>query len=63
MSFWKSLCRRFHAILHSDSDSGELPATGGDVPMGAIWLGIGAVGLGGIAVTAAAARRRASQNS
>ena len=47
----------------SDSDSGELPATGGDVPMGAIWLGIGAVGLGGIAVTAAAARRRASQNS
>ncbi|MDZ8170837.1 LPXTG cell wall anchor domain-containing protein [Microbacterium xanthum] len=45
------------------SGSGELPATGGDVPMGAIWLGIGAVGLGGIAVTAAAARRRAAQNS
>ena len=47
----------------TDGGSGELPATGGDVPMGAIWLGVGAVGLGGIAVTAAAARRRASQNS
>ncbi|MEI3865712.1 hypothetical protein V6S02_01315 [Microbacterium sp. CCNWLW134] len=43
--------------------SGALPATGGDaVPAAAIWLGAGAVGLGGIAVTAAVARRRAATN-
>ncbi|WP_141937052.1 hypothetical protein [Microbacterium sp. SLBN-154] len=42
---------------------GSLPATGGDaVPAAAIWLGAGAVGLGGIAVTAAVARRRAAAN-
>jgi hypothetical protein len=41
--------------------SGSLPATGGDaVPAAAVWLGAGAVGLGGIAVTAAVARRRAA---
>lgn len=42
---------------------GSLPATGGDaVPAAAVWLGAGAVGLGGIAVTAAVARRRAAAN-
>ncbi|AZC12328.1 hypothetical protein [Microbacterium sp. ABRD28] len=42
---------------------GTLPATGSDaVPAAAIWLGAGAVGLGGIAVTAAVARRRAAAN-
>lgn len=39
--------------------TGGLPATGGDVPVAAIWLGVGAVGIGGIAVVAAVARRRA----
>ena len=37
-----------------------LPATGGEVPAAAIWLGVGAIGIGGIAVAAAVARRRAS---
>ncbi|MEV8273692.1 hypothetical protein [Microbacterium sp. NPDC077184] len=40
---------------------GGLPATGGDVPGAALWLGVGALGVGGIAVAAAAARRRASR--
>ena len=39
--------------------SGGLPATGGTVPVGAIWLGVGAIGIGGIAVVAGVARRRA----
>lgn len=43
---------------------GSLPATGGDaIPAAAIWLGAGAVGLGGIAITAAVARRRAAANA
>lgn len=37
---------------------GGLPVTGGSIPAGALWLGVGAVGLGGIAVAAAVARRR-----
>lgn len=37
---------------------GQLPATGGTVPAAAIWAGVGAIGLGGIAVAAVAARRR-----
>ena len=37
---------------------GGLPPTGGTVPAGAIWLGVGAVGLGGIAIAAALASRR-----
>lgn len=46
------------------STGGSLPATGGDaVPAAAIWLGAGAVGLGGIAVTAAVARRRAAASN
>jgi len=36
-----------------------LSATGGTVPAAAIWFGVGAVGLGAIAVAAAASRRRA----
>ncbi|KAF2413439.1 hypothetical protein B1729_09980 [Microbacterium sp. B35-04] len=44
------------------SGSGELPATGGTVPAAFIWLGVGAIGLGGIAVAAAVARRRAAGN-
>ena len=36
-----------------------LPATGGEVPLTALWIGAGALGLGGIAVVAATARRRA----
>lgn len=42
--------------------SGQLPATGGEVPGAIIWLGVGAIGLGGIAVAAAVARRRAAAN-
>ena len=42
--------------------SGQLPATGGEVPGAIIWLGVGAIGLGGIAVAAAVARRRAAGN-
>ncbi|MFE5407261.1 LPXTG cell wall anchor domain-containing protein [Microbacterium sp. NPDC056569] len=42
--------------------SGELPATGGTVPAAFVWLGVGAIGLGGIAVAAAVARRRAAGN-
>ncbi|MFC8682679.1 LPXTG cell wall anchor domain-containing protein [Microbacterium ureisolvens] len=42
--------------------TGELPATGGTVPGAFIWLGVGAIGLGGIAVAAAVARRRAAGN-
>ncbi|WP_243075700.1 hypothetical protein [Microbacterium sp. SS28] len=37
-----------------------LPPTGGTVPAAAIWLGVGAIGIGGIAVAAAVARRRAA---
>ncbi|MEJ1156010.1 hypothetical protein [Microbacterium marmarense] len=37
-----------------------LPATGGDAPLGALWLGAGALGLGGIAVAAGVARRRSA---
>ena len=40
--------------------SAQLPATGGEVPGAFIWLGVGAIGLGGIAVAAAVARRRAA---
>ncbi|MDE0545405.1 hypothetical protein [Microbacterium sp. C7(2022)] len=40
-----------------------LPATGGAAPMAAIWLGVGAVGIGGIAVAAAVARRRSAGNN
>ncbi|MGX1701070.1 hypothetical protein [Microbacterium sp. NPDC055357] len=36
----------------------ELPPTGGAVPATVIWAGVGAIGLGGIAVAAVAARRR-----
>lgn len=45
------------------SGVGGLPATGGDVPVAAIWLGVGAVGIGGIAVVAAVARRRAQSST
>lgn len=38
----------------------QLPATGGTVPAAVIWAGVGAIGLGGIAVAAVAARRRAA---
>lgn len=37
-----------------------LPSTGGTVPTEALWIGVGAVGLGAIAVYAAVARRRRS---
>ncbi|MFE1645840.1 LPXTG cell wall anchor domain-containing protein [Microbacterium sp. P01] len=43
--------------------SGSLPATGGEVPTIAIWGGVGAVALGGLAVAAVAARRRATTSS
>lgn len=39
-----------------------LPVTGGTVPAAVIWLGVGAIGIGGIAVAAAIARRRAAGN-
>ncbi|WP_375385851.1 hypothetical protein [uncultured Microbacterium sp.] len=46
----------------STSDPGALPATGGTVPLTAIWLGVGALGIGSIAVVAGVARRRAQSN-
>ncbi|GAA2002731.1 hypothetical protein [Microbacterium ulmi] len=46
-------------VAASSTGGGGLPATGGTVPAAAIWLGAGAIGIGGIAVTAVAARRRA----
>jgi len=42
---------------------GTLPATGSDVPAGVIWAGVGAIGIGGIAVAAAAARRRSHSSN
>lgn len=42
-------------------DDDELPSTGGTVPTAALWVGAGALGLGGLAVVAATARRRAAQ--
>ncbi|WP_194397528.1 sortase [Microbacterium atlanticum] len=42
--------------------SGTLPATGGAVPAAAIWVGVGALGLGGIAVAAGVARKRAASS-
>ncbi|MCP2638123.1 hypothetical protein K0817_016340 [Microbacterium sp. HD4P20] len=42
---------------------GGLPATGGSVPAAMIWAGVGALGLGGIAVAAVAARRRAAASN
>lgn len=40
-----------------------LPVTGGTVPAAVIWAGVGALGLGGIAIAAVAARRRAAANN
>jgi len=42
-------------------DDDELPSTGGTVPAVALWVGAGALGLGGLAVVAGTARRRAAQ--
>lgn len=42
-------------------DPDTIPSTGGTVPTAALWLGAGALGLGGLAVVAATARRRAQQ--
>lgn len=39
----------------------SLPATGGELSTAALWVGAGALGLGGLAVVAATARRRAAQ--
>ncbi len=41
---------------------GGLPVTGGAFPATALWLGLGAVGIGGIAVAAGVARRRATSH-
>lgn len=43
----------------SAADAAALPITGGTVPTEGIWIGAGALALGGIAVFAARARRRA----
>lgn len=40
--------------------SGGLAITGSDVPVTALWFGAGALGLGGIAVAAGVARKRAA---
>ena len=40
--------------------TGGLPATGGALPAAVVWLGVGAVGVGGIALAAGIARRRAN---
>jgi len=39
--------------------SAGLPATGSELPAAALWLGVGAVGIGGIAIAAGVARLRA----
>jgi hypothetical protein len=39
----------------------DLPPTGGTVPAAALWIGLGALGLGAIVVTAALIRRRNAQ--
>lgn len=39
----------------------RLQATGGEMSTAALWVGAGALGLGGLAVVAATARRRAAQ--
>ena len=49
-------------VTAAATSGGGLPATGGTVPAAFIWLGVGAIGLGGIAVAAAVARRRAAGN-
>jgi hypothetical protein len=46
-------------VTATAAGGGGLPPTGGTVPAAAIWLGVGALGLGGIAVAAAMAQRRA----
>lgn len=46
-------------VAPASTGGGGLPPTGGEVPAAAIWLGVGAIGIGGIAVAAAVARRRA----
>lgn len=46
-----------------EENSDDLATTGGDVPAGVIWAGVGAIGLGGIAVATAAARRRSKSNN
>lgn len=43
-------------------DDGGLAPTGGEIPAGVIWAGVGAIGLGGAVVAAAAIRRRSSSN-
>ncbi len=48
-------------VVAADGDAGELPSTGGTIPAAALWIGAGALGLGGVAVVAATARRRAAQ--
>lgn len=46
-----------------DAGAGDgLANTGGALPATALWLGLGAVGIGGIAVAAGVARRRASSH-
>lgn len=47
----------------ADGSSDPLAATGGDVPAGVIWAGVGALGLGGAVLAASAMRRRANNNS
>ena len=49
-------------VTASSAGTGGLPPTGSEVPAAAIWLGVGAIGIGGIAVAAAVARRRAASN-
>ncbi|MFD5213437.1 hypothetical protein [Microbacterium sp. NPDC058345] len=47
----------------TQTDDDGLAVTGGNVPVGVIWAGVGAIGLGGIAVAAAAVRRRSNSSS
>lgn len=47
-------------VTVTDAESAALPVTGGTVPTEAIWIGAGALALGGLAVFAARARRRAT---
>lgn len=44
-------------------DSDDLATTGSDIPVGVIWAGVGAIALGGVAVAAAAARRRSHSDN
>ncbi len=51
------------AAAGGSGSGSDLAATGGAVPAGVIWAGVGALGLGGIVIAGAAARRRSTSSN